>query len=95
MKYTSDRDGKSKTASGVDGEHYPEQNEVDNFGSEADPFPNHDEIAERAFQLWQARGCPEGSAQQDWVKAEAELQAEAAARSTAQSTASGRGSIQR
>ena len=30
MKPVSDRDGKSKTASAVDAEHYPEQNEVDN-----------------------------------------------------------------
>jgi len=30
MKPVTDRDGKSKTASGVDAEHYPEQNEVDN-----------------------------------------------------------------
>jgi hypothetical protein len=30
MKPVTDRDGKSKTASAVDAEHYPEQNEVDN-----------------------------------------------------------------
>ena len=31
MKYPSDRDGKSKTASAVDQEHYPEQHEVENL----------------------------------------------------------------
>jgi Protein of unknown function (DUF2934) len=71
MSYTSDRDGKSKTASAVDHAHYPEQDEVDNImGS---PAPNHDRIAVRAFELWQARGCPEGSAERDWLDAEAEL----------------------
>ena len=30
MKYPTDRDGKSKTSSGADQEHYPEQNEVEN-----------------------------------------------------------------
>jgi hypothetical protein len=30
MKPVTDRDGKSKTASAVDAEHYPEQNEVEN-----------------------------------------------------------------
>ena len=31
VKYPSDRDGKSKTASAVDQEHYPEQHEVENL----------------------------------------------------------------
>jgi hypothetical protein len=78
MKYPTDRDGKSKTASAVDEAHYPEQHEVEINGSEADTLPNHDLIAERAFQLWQAHGCPEGTAEQDWLQAEAELHAQAA-----------------
>ena len=90
MKYTSDRDGKSKTASAVDQEHYPEQHEVENFGSEADPYPTNEQIAQRAFELWQSRGCPEGSAEEDWRQAEAELQSKAAARDSRQSTASAR-----
>jgi hypothetical protein len=76
MTYTSDQDGKSKTASAVDGEHYPEQNEVDNInGSQR---AHYDRIAVRAFELWQARGCPNGTAEQDWFDAEAELYAPAA-----------------
>ena len=71
MSYTTDQDGKSKTASAVDQEHYPEQNEVENInGSKA---PDHEQIAVRAFELWHARGCPNGSAEQDWLRAEAEL----------------------
>jgi hypothetical protein len=78
MKYPTDRDGKSKTASAVDQEHYPEQHEVEVVQSEADPLPRHAQTAERAFELWQAHGCPQGSAEQDWLQAEAELQAEGA-----------------
>ncbi len=78
MKYPTDRDGKSKTASAVDQKHYPEQNEVEIEPSEADSLPSHDQIAVKAFELWQARGCPDGSAEQDWLQAEAELQEEAA-----------------
>ena len=32
----------------------------------------HD-IARVAYQLWQARGCPEGSPDQDWFEAERTL----------------------
>jgi hypothetical protein len=30
----------------------------------------HQEIADLAYALWQQRGCPEGSAEQDWLEAE-------------------------
>jgi hypothetical protein len=39
----------------------------------------HDEIAKRAKELWQARGCPEGSPQEDWFRAIAELRSRARA----------------
>ena len=42
MKYTTDQDGKSKTASAVDQEHYPEQHEVKN----STPAP--EEVPERS-----------------------------------------------
>ena len=32
-------------------------------------------IAARAYECWQKRGCPIGSDQEDWFKAEAELRA--------------------
>ena len=35
----------------------------------------HDEIAGLAYDLWQARGCPYGSPQEDWLRAESELRA--------------------
>jgi len=33
----------------------------------------HDDIAAVAHQLWQARGCPEGSPDEDWFQAAQEL----------------------
>jgi hypothetical protein len=35
----------------------------------------HDEIAALAHELWQARGCPYGSPEEDWLRAETELRA--------------------
>jgi len=40
----------------------------------------HDEIAARAYELWQARGCPDGSRQEDWFHAAKDLRS--AAKST-------------
>jgi Protein of unknown function (DUF2934) len=34
-----------------------------------------DEIAILAYQLWQARGCPYGSPEEDWLHAESDLRA--------------------
>ncbi len=31
------------------------------------------DIALRAYELWQERGCPEGSAEEDWIQAEREV----------------------
>ena len=41
--------------------------------------PSHAAIAARAYELWQRRGCPQDSAEQDWIEAEAQLRREAAA----------------
>jgi hypothetical protein len=35
--------------------------------------PIHEDIAALAFALWQERGCPEGSPEVDWFRAEEEL----------------------
>ena len=37
--------------------------------------PEHRSIGELAYSLWQSRGCPEGSAEQDWLDAEKQLRA--------------------
>lgn len=41
--------------------------------------PTHEQIAAQAYELWQARGCPEGSAEEDWFNAEKALAAKSAA----------------
>jgi Protein of unknown function (DUF2934) len=38
--------------------------------------PEHRTIGELAYRIWQDRGCPEGSAEQDWLDAEKQLGAE-------------------
>ena len=35
--------------------------------------PTRDEIQALAYELWKARGCPSGSAESDWLKAEEQL----------------------
>lgn len=37
----------------------------------------HDDIARLAHELWQARGCPQGSPEEDWFHAAHELRARA------------------
>jgi hypothetical protein len=32
-----------------------------------------DDIARRAYEIWQSRGCPPGDGSEDWKAAEAEL----------------------
>jgi hypothetical protein len=41
----------------------------------------HDEIAALAYQLWEARGCPMGSDEEDWFHAVKELRSRAIAHS--------------
>jgi hypothetical protein len=40
----------------------------------------HAEIAARAYELWQARGCPHGSPEDDWYRAAEELRSRAESR---------------
>jgi len=35
-----------------------------------------EQVAERAYFHWLKRGCPEGSPQEDWLRAEQELRVE-------------------
>jgi hypothetical protein len=43
--------------------------------------PSEHLIAERAYTLWQARGCPISDGREDWFAAQAELSGEAPRRS--------------
>ena len=35
--------------------------------------PTHDELRQAAYRFWQERGCPHGSPEVDWQRAEEEL----------------------
>lgn len=35
----------------------------------------HEDVSSLAYALWQARGCPEGSPEEDWFNAESALKA--------------------
>jgi len=37
----------------------------------------HSDIAALAYELWQARGCPQGSAEEDWFRAAETLRSRA------------------
>jgi Protein of unknown function (DUF2934) len=41
---------------------------------EANAASSHDEIARLAYALWEARGCGDEFAEQDWLEAERRLQ---------------------
>jgi hypothetical protein len=43
-------------------------------------YQERDAVAMRAYEIWQRRGCPQGTAMQDWLEAEAELRHERRAR---------------
>ncbi len=49
--------------------------------------PAEDEIAARAYRCWQERGCPSGSPEEDWLRAEQELLAEQRTTRTAAASA--------
>lgn len=46
--------------------------EVNNSGSPR-PASAHEEISLLAYYYWQDRGCPEGSPEEDWLRAERTL----------------------
>lgn len=41
--------------------------------TDAPEVVEENEIAARAYELWQERGCPDGSDREDWIRAEQEL----------------------
>jgi Protein of unknown function (DUF2934) len=92
---TTDRDGKSKTASAVDARHYPEQNEVPEEHPLVSEGPDIEEIKMRAFELWSERGCPEGSADEDWYRAEREMRDQKGSQRISNQIQHSSGSVQR
>ena len=51
------------------------------FGSRntTNDFSMHETISRRAYSYWEARGCVGGSPEEDWLRAEAEIQWERSA----------------
>lgn len=92
MKHVGDHDGKSKSASAVDGTHYPHPAES-SVDEETEP-PSHADIAARAHQMWLEQGQPEGSADQNWLEAERELKTAAGSRSLVHQVHQHAGSVQ-
>ena len=56
---------------------WPSEGELHPLEPDAQPVAldpvNHDQVAAIAYRIWQERGCPIGSDQEDWYRAEAEL----------------------
>lgn len=42
-------------------------------GAQLELKPTRDEIARRAYEIWQSTGCPHGRDQHNWLQAEKEL----------------------
>ena len=42
--------------------------------------PTHDQIAQRAHEIWVKRGCKPGEDERNWLEAEKQLRAEQASR---------------
>lgn len=55
--------------------------------SEEEDKINHGQISERAYRCWHERGCPHGSPEVDWDRAERELREERHQGRTASATA--------
>jgi hypothetical protein len=51
----------------------PSQSEV-GASTSVENITRHEEIARLAYSLWQARGCPVGSPETDWFRAEQEME---------------------
>jgi hypothetical protein len=63
-----------KTSSAVDAEHYPDGGEQENM--EEASLPSDVEIAAAAHRIWEQRGRPSDSHEQDWLEAERQLREE-------------------
>ena len=73
MQQYSDHDGKSKTASAVDTDSYPEMNESPSHGA-VERAPTHAELAKRAYEIWVDQGSPDNAAERNWIEAQQQLQ---------------------
>ena len=89
MSQFSDHDGKSKTSSAIDAEHYP-----DAGNAEEDHVPAHGDIAKLAHELWVQQGRPSGTSERDWLEAERRLRQSHNSRSSLEKIHEKSGSVQ-
>ena len=94
MSQHGDQDGKSKTASAADKQHYPPIDKEDHEPPDAPGLPTNEEIAERAYHLWVERCRQPDSAQENWLEAERELHEAALSRRLTQISHERGGSVQ-
>jgi hypothetical protein len=100
MNYVGDRDGKSKTSSAVDSQHYPDLNGREGQGVQEEEKVDesafsHAEIAHLAHGLWENAGRPDGTEEKDWLEAERLLFEERRNRTDTKTMAAQAGSVQR
>ncbi|MGP0020919.1 MAG: DUF2934 domain-containing protein [Candidatus Sulfotelmatobacter sp.] len=51
----------------------PSKNSAGKLAMMPDAVPSNSKIRERAYELYESRGCEPGQDQQDWLRAEREL----------------------
>lgn len=90
MNSSLDRDGKSQTSSAVDADHYPAVKPKPDHEEASGPFDA--DVAQLAFHLWEQRGRPANSHEEDWLEAERQLRA---AQAQSRVVAEQAGSVQR
>ncbi len=96
IKHYGDHDGKTKTSSAVDAEHYPDLAKHEEHSVEsAAPAFSHSEQAALAYKLWEEAGRPSDSQEHYWFEAEQKLREKNANNAQARVLAAQAGSVQR
>jgi hypothetical protein len=49
---------------------------TDHASNSSETANSTSDIAALAYELWQQRGCPEGSSEEDWYEAERKIQSQ-------------------
>jgi hypothetical protein len=55
---------------------------TDNASNSSETANSTSDIAALAYELWQQRGCPEGSPEEDWYQAERKIQSQTESQTT-------------
>ena len=70
---TTGRGARSTKEAGVAVQEMPESKRGAVAGR---PGPTHEQVAQRAQEIWKRHGCPPGEDKENWFEAEAELRRE-------------------